>query len=538
MKEDGSVMSGSGVGRQEMLSAKELDAAAWAREQMRAWVGFLWLVFGLLALSRNAQAFGFEDVAEQARKLAATAYQPAADKMPRELREMEYDEYRDIRFKPDAALWREAKLPFEVMFFAAGRAFTPVRINEVVAQRARPVPFDPALFDFGRNKIEPRLKDELGFAGFRVHYALNRPDYKDEVVVFLGASYFRAVGKGQVYGLSARGLAIDTASPQGEEFPRFSEYWIERPQPNATTLTLYALLDSPHLSGAYQFLLRPGSETVMTVHASLYARGEVGKLGIAPLTSMYDFGENQPGHDDYRPEVHDSDGLSVQTGDGEWIWRPLVNPKRLLVTSFASVDPRGFGLMQRDRAFTSYEDTEARYERRPSVWIEPLGAWGPGRVELVQIPTPDETNDNIVAYWVPKQALTPQHPISVAYRMRWQMQSDTHGPLATVTQTRRGRGYVKQADGQLKFVVDFEGGPLKGLAADAPVEAVVTVGAGAELAERNLFRNNVTGGWRMTVRLKRSDPNKPLELRAFLKTPQRTVSETWSYIVPAEGDKS
>jgi glucans biosynthesis protein len=507
------------------------------REQARAWMAWLWLLLGLLLASRNAHAFGFEDVAEQARKLAASAYQPATDKLPRELRDMEYDEYRDIRFKPDAALWREAKLPFEVMFFAAGRSFTPVRVNEVVAQRARPVPFDPALFDFGRNKIEPRLRDELGFAGFRVHYAMNRPDYKDEVVVFLGASYFRAVGKGQVYGLSARGLAVDTAAPQGEEFPRFSEYWIERPQPNATTLTIYALLDSPRLSGAYQFLLRPGAETVMTVHASLYARSEIGKLGIAPLTSMYDFGENQPGHDDYRPEVHDSDGLSVQSGEGEWLWRPLVNPKRLLVTSFATVDPRGFGLMQRDRAFTSYEDTEARYERRPSVWVEPLGAWGPGRVELVQIPTPDETNDNIVAYWVPKQALTPQHPISVAYRMRWQMGTDTRGPLALVTQTRRGRGYVKQPDGQLKFVVDFEGGPLKGLAADAAVDAVVTVGAGAELAERNLFRNNVTGGWRMTVRLKRPDASKPLELRAFLKTPQRTVSETWSYIVPAEGDK-
>ena len=510
--------------------------AAVAREWVRGWAVFLWLLFGLLMASR-AQAFGFEDVAERARKLAGSAYQPAADKVPRELREIEYDDYRDIRFKPTAALWRAEKLPFEVMFFAAGRSFTPVRINEVVDQRARSVPYDPALFDFGRNKLEQRIKDELGFAGFRVHYAMNRPDYKDDVVVFLVASYFRAVGKGQVYGLSARGLAVDTAGPQGEEFPRFVEYWIERPAPNATTLTLYALLDSQRVTGAYQFLLRPGSETVMTVHASLYARGEIGKLGIAPLTSMYDFGENQPGHDDYRPEVHDSDGLSVHTGEGEWIWRPLVNPKRLLVTSFSTTDPRGFGLMQRDRAFSSYEDTEALYERRPSVWVEPLGAWGPGRVEQVQIPSPDETNDNIVAFWVPQQPITPQRPVSLAYRMRWQMQPDTHGPLANVVQTRRGRGYVKQPDGQLKFVVDFQGAPLKTLAADAPLEAVVSVGAGAELVEKNLFRNAVTGGWRMTVRLKRPDANKPLELRAFLKLQQQTLSETWSYIVPAEGDK-
>ena len=521
-----------------MVSSGGLGAAVVGREQARAWSAFFWLLLGLLLASRDAQAFGFEDVAQQARKLATSAYQPVADKVPRELREMEYDEYRDIRFKTDAALWREEKLPFEVMFFAAGRSFTPVRINEVVSQRARPIPFDPALFNFGRNKIEPRLMDKLGFAGFRVHYAMNRPDYKDEVVVFLGASYFRAVGKGQVYGLSARALAVDTAAPHGEEFPNFTEFWVERPPPNATTLTIYALLDSPRVTGAYQFLLRPGSETVMTVHASLYARSEIGKLGIAPLTSMFDFGENQPGRDDYRPEVHDSDGLLVHSGEGEWIWRPLINPKQLLVTSFSSTDPRGFGLMQRDRAFTSYEDTEARYERRPSVWIEPLGAWGAGRIELVQIPTPDETNDNIVAYWVPKQPIAPQHPLSLAYRMRWQMAADTHGPLAMVVQTRRGRGYVKQPDGQLKFVVDFEGGPLKNLAADAPVEATVTVGPGAELAERNLFRNSVTGGWRMTVRLKRSDANKPIELRASLKLQQRTVSETWSYIVPAEGDKS
>jgi len=504
----------------------------------RAWTAFFWLLLGLLPASRNAHAFGFEDVAERARKLAQTPYQPAAEKLPREVREMDYDDYRDIRFKPSAALWREDKLPFEVMFFPAGRNFTPVLVNEIVGQQARPVAYDPALFDFGRNKIDAKLKGELGFAGFRVHYAVNRADYKDEVVVFLGASYFRAVGKGQVYGLSARALAIDTAAPQGEEFPRFTEFWLEPPPHNATTLTIYALLDSQRVAGAYQFLVRPGVETVMTVHASLYARGDVGKLGIAPLTSMYDFGENQPGRDDYRPELHDSDGLSIHTGEGEWIWRPLVNPKRLLVTSFTTTDPRGFGLMQRDRAFTSYEDTEALYERRPSVWIEPLGGWGPGRIELVLIPTPDETNDNIVAYWVPSEPLARDKPLSIAYRMRWQMQADAHVPLAIVTQTRRGRGYVKQPDGQIKFVVDFQGGPLKSLPAEAPLEAVVTVGANGELAERNLFRNNVTGGWRMTVRIKRADASKPVELRAFLRSPQATISETWSYIVPADGDKS
>ena len=202
---------------------------------------------------------------------------------------------------------------------------------------------------------------------------------------------------------------------------------------------IYALLDSRRIAGAYRFVLTPGAETTMQVTARLYARSKIAKLGLAPLTSMYTFGENQPGKDDFRPEVHDSDGLSIQSADGEWIWRPLVNPRRLLVTSFGLTNPKGFGLMQRDRAVSSYEDPEALYERRPSVWVEPAGNWGAGRVELVQIPTPDETNDNIVAYWVPQAAVVPGKPIDLAYRLRWQLAGTVPANLAWVVQTRRGR---------------------------------------------------------------------------------------------------
>ena len=314
-----------------------------------------------------------------------------------------YDRYRDIRFKPNEAWWRGAKLPFELAFFHQGFYFDqPVRINEVVAGRVREIKFSPDLFDFGANKIDRQKMQGLGFAGFRVHYPVNTPKYKDEVLVFLGASYFRAMGKGQVYGLSARALAVDTALISGEEFPRFVEFWIEQPAANARELTIYGLLDSKRVTGAYRFLLKPGVETVVDVKAQIFLRENVSKLGLAPLTSMFTFGENQrPRTEDYRPEVHDSDGLLIQSGTGEWIWRPLTNPKRLLVTSFALDNPLGFGLMQRDRDFSRYEDLEARYERRPSAWVEPKGKWGAGRVELVQIPSPDETNDNIVAYWVP-----------------------------------------------------------------------------------------------------------------------------------------
>ena len=509
--------------------------AAQRNTVLRRWLTGL----ALIAVAGLAQAFGFDDVKARALEVASAPYKAPAAQLPPALRDLDYDAYRDIRFKPDHALWRAEKLPFQLMFFHLGRDFRePVRINTVDGQRVTRLDFDSAMFDYGRNKLDPKQLQGLGFAGFRVHFAVNKPGYKDEVAVFLGASYFRAVGKDQHYGLSARGLAVDTAAPRGEDFPRFTEFWIERPKRNATTLTFYALLDSPKVAGAYRFVLDPGVETVMQVTARLYPRDASAKLGIAPLNSMYAFGENQPGHDDYRPEVHDSDGLSIETGSGEWIWRPLVNPKRLLVTSFALTDPRGFGLMQRDRASTSYEDPEALYQHRPSLWIEPVGEWGAGRVELVQIPTPDETNDNIVAYWVSDRKPVAKQPIDIGYRMHWQMAGEVPKDQGWVVQSRRGRGYVKQPDGDLNFVVDFDGPTLRALGPAAKLEAVVEAGANAELKEQNLFHNAVSGAWRMTVRIKRLDATKPVELRAFVKPPSKgAITETWSYIIPPESEK-
>ncbi|HWH84997.1 MAG TPA: glucan biosynthesis protein G [Burkholderiaceae bacterium] len=492
----------------------------------------------LLACPLLAQAFAFKDVDTRARTLASQSYRPPAPQLPTELAALDYDALRAIRFRADRALWRAEKLPFELMFFHSGKNFPePVRINTVEPNGVKRYEFDPEMFDYGPNKIDTKKLKGVGFAGFRVHYAINTRDYKDEMLVFLGASYFRAVAKGQVYGLSARGVAIDTAVAAGEDFARFTEFWVERPARNATTLTLYALLDSKHLTGAYRFVLTPGAETVMQVTARLHLRDNGAKLGIAPLNSMYDFGENQPGRDDYRPEVHDSDGLSVLTGSGEWIWRPLVNPKRLLVTSFATTNPKGFGLMQRDRATSSYEDPEARYEHRPSAWVEPVGDWGAGRVELVQIPTPDETNDNIVAFWVPDKTPDTRRPLEIAYRLHWQMNGQTPPDVGWVAQTRRGRGYVKQADGDLNFVIDFDGAPLRALKPEARPEPFIDLGGNAQLKERNLFLNRVTGAWRMTVRVKRDDAAKPIEMRAQIRDGGRALTETWSYIVPPESDK-
>lgn len=491
-------------------------------------------VLSLIIPVQHALAFGFEDVARSAEQLAAGAYKKPNDALPKELASLTQEQYHDIRLRPERLLWRDAKLPFEVAFFPRGMYFDQtVRIHEVTEQGIGEIKFDPAMFDYGGSKIDPARMAGIGFTGLRVQFALNGK-VKDEVLSFLGASYFRALGKDQGYGLSARALAIDTGLPSGEEFPRFVEFWLERPAPGAKELVIYALMDSRRAAGAYRFVLKPGVETALEVKSRLFLRESVGKLGIAPLTSMFFFGENQrAAGDDYRPEVHDSDGLSVHAANGEWIWRPLQNPKRLLVTSFATANPLGYGLMQRDRDFSHYEDLQARYDLRPSAWVEPRGSWGTGKLELVQIPSPDESNDNIVAYWVPDVAPQPRQPLDLDYRILWQKDTETRPPMAWVEQTRRGHGYGKTPENSVGLVVDFAGPVFKKLPADAKLEAVVS-GDNIEILKRQSYRNDVTGGWRLALTVKRNDGGKPGELRAYLRNGNETISETWSYILPTE----
>ena len=493
------------------------------------------MFIGCGSFAGSALAFGFDDVAHGAEQLAAAPYRKPAESLPKELATLTYDQYRDIRYRPEGILWREAKLPFDLGFHHRGLYYDqPVKISEISEQGIAEIKFDPGLFDYGANKLDPGKMAGLGFAGFRVHFPINSKS-RDEVLSFLGASYFRALGKDQGYGLSARGLAVDTGLPSGEEFPRFVEFWIERPAAAAKELVIYALMDSRRVAGAYRFTLKPGAETAIDVKARLYLREAVGKLGVAPLTSMFFFGENQkPPGDDYRPEVHDSDGLSLHAANGEWIWRPLLNPKRLLVTSFATANPLGFGLMQRDRDFEHYEDLEQRYDNRPSAWVEPKGSWGPGRVELVQIPSPDESNDNIVAYWVPETPPQPKQPLDIEYRLLWQKDADARPPLAWVEQTRKGHGYEKAPENSVGLVIDFDGPVFKKLPADARLEGIVSGDANVEILRRHTYRNDITGGWRMTLAVRRIDNGKPAELRAFLRNGTETVSETWSYIIPAE----
>jgi glucans biosynthesis protein len=489
--------------------------------------------FALLAGTSTTFAFDFDDVATLARRRAQAPFKEPDRSQPEELELLGYDRYRDIRFRPDRAIWRAEGLPFDLMFFHRAQSNPRVRMNQVVDDKARHLPYDSDDFDFGKNTLSPDKWGELDYAGLRVHYHLNGPEYKDELIVFLGASYFRALAAGTRYGLSARGLAVDTIGWQGEEFPYFPEFWIVKPAQDARTLRMFALLDSPRVSGAYQFDVTPGAETVVEVRTRLYLRAEVGTLGVAPLTSMYQFGENQPHRVDFRPEVHDSDGLMVATGDGEWLWRPLINPNAPLVTSFSMQDLKGFGLMQRDRSFTSYEDPETRYDLRPSAWVEPVGSWGPGRVELVQLHTPNETNDNIVAYWVPETLPAVGQPLDFVYRLHWQgAQVVQQPPGGRVVQSRVGRGYRELADDEQQFMVDFMGPSIAALPPDAPVKAVVSAPVNGEILETNAYRVEATGAWRMMVLVKQLDATQPVELRGYLQSGTDVLTETWSNLVP------
>ena len=492
-------------------------------------------VGGALALPVACAAFGLPDVDARARELASAPFQETPANLPSPLQQIAHEKYESIRFAAEP-YWQNAKLPFQLQFFHEGWHFDrPVKISEITGESVHEITFDPGLFDFGESGIDPASVRELGFAGFRVTCELNAPGRMDEVLSFLGASYFRALGKGQFYGLSARAVAIDTAAASGEEFPRFVEFWIERPKPDARQLIVYALLDSARITGAYRFVLQPGKDTTIEVTEQLHLRERIDKVGIAPLSSMFFFGANQaPPEEDYRPEVHDSDGLSINAANGEWIWRPLVNPKRLLVSSFQLQDPPGFGLMQRNRAFSHYQDVSARYEAHPSAWIETIGDWGSGRVELVEIPSPDETNDNIVAYWIADARPDLAQPLEFAYRLHWQKQVETRPASAWVAQTRRGEGYPRKRDQATAFVIDYKG-PMLAALGDAPdsgsVKADVSADANGEIIENDARRNPVTGGWRVSLRVKQRSADKPVELRARLQR-ENQESETWSYILP------
>ncbi|MDF3056908.1 MAG: mdoG [Rariglobus sp.] len=497
------------------------------------------LLLGLLIISADASVraedvpFDFEVLQYRAKALAAKSYAERPSRVPESLRKLTYDQYRDVRFNPDSSWWRRDRLPFHLQFFHPGFIYNrTVQLSEVNNGREEAIGYDKDLFNFGANKTLGSIPKDMGFTGFRIHYPLNNPDYYDELAVFQGASYFRALGKGMRYGLSARGLALNTGEPGGEEFPVFEEFWIERPAEKAGRITVYALMESPSVTGAFRFIITPGPSTVMEVKSAIYRRKDVTVFGVAPLTSMFWFSETTSNrYEDLRPEVHDSDGLLLQRGNGEWIWRPLTNPKAIRVAAFGDENPKGFGLVQRDRKFESYEDLEAHYHERPSVWVEPIGSWGPGDVRLVELPTPDETQDNIVAFWVPKKLPALGEPLNLEYKLHWFIEGKggRTPPAGYVTATRVGRSSTHEPE-LVRFWVDITGAYLANQKYVPDITAEVSVGAGAKLIHQSLEKNPANGTWRVAFAIKPDGSGRPVELRCFLKKPPHILTETWSYL--------
>lgn len=479
-------------------------------------------------------AFSFDILSEWARAQAAVPYvEPVRPEGF--LGALDYDDYRSIRFRPERARWSDPGDQFRLHAFHTGWLFgEPVQMFDVSAGTVQPMPFTTADFayDNGLSERVPADAPLPGVAGFRLHYPLNRPDILDELVAFLGASYFRALGQGSSYGLSARGLAINTAVGVPEEFPRFTAFYLERPAPGADHCVLSASLDSPSVTGAYRFVIRPGEDTRMEVTARLWFRADVEQVGIAPLTSMFLYDDkNRARFDDYRPRVHDSNGLRLIGADGAVMWRPLNNPPQLAESWFAQAGGR-FGLHQRGRDFDDYQDAEAHYERRPSLDVEPLGDWGPGSVRLVEIPTDLEVNDNIVAFWVAEaKGARAGEAREYAYVLHWGNLTEADPErLAEVVATRAGAagvsGVENPADAR-KFVIDFAGPLLSGLPADAAVKPVVTLSAGEILAQ-TLEPVPEDGVWRLVLDV--AAPGAAvIELTAHIAGYGRKLTETWLY---------
>lgn len=484
----------------------------------------------------TSEIFDFSSVVKIARAQAAHPYKSLTT-IPEALSKLSYNDYQKIRFKPEYSLWYGSQRRFHVMPVPAGLYYNHcVKLNVITTRGVTPLRFSKKDFSFPSASFARRMPENLCAAGFKLTYPLDGPGIQNQFLVFAGASYFRAVGRPNRFGLSARGIAINTAFPPHEQFPAFREFWLVEPAPGASHFTLYALLDGASLSGAYQFDVTPGETTTLKVKAELFFRQTPRVAGIAPLTSMFLYGANTPRPPgEWRPAVHDSSGLQIENGDQEWLWRPLINPQNFLVSSFTLSNPRGFGLMQRDEDFNDYEDLGARYDLRPSAWIEPEGEWGKGRVELVEIPSPSETEDNIVAYWVPEDLPKPGLTYTYQYKILFGKAEEALPPAGYTAHSfvgsGRNPGMPCTADrDSLRFIVDFAG-HIPGGSGD--IRGVVSANDASSITDVTVERNDAEGGYRLSFRVNPAS-HKPLDLRAFLRRGPAALTETWSYLLPWE----
>jgi periplasmic glucans biosynthesis protein len=465
--------------------------------------------------------FSFDTLLAEAKRRAAIPYAPQRSSLPAGLDKLSPEQYRSIHFNHDAGIWRDEPVPVRIELLRAGsNPQSTVIVSTVEKGMAQDLVATPSMFEMGPTL--PQLgKVPLPLSGFRLRSQINSKKVWDEFLVFQGASYYRAVAQHLVYGLSARGLALNTAEPSGEEFPAFTHFWIERPAPHSASIVIYALLESNSTTGAYRFTAQPGAETVMDVDLTLFPRTEMRVVGIAPLTSMFLFDETNRGRlDDYRPEVHDSDGLQITSKSGEHIFRQLANPIKLQVSAFTTQPPQGFGLVQRSREQRDFEDFENLYERRPSAWVEPKGDWGAGAVELVEIPSGRESNDNIVVFWRPAQTFSPGHPAQFAYRVTWLAEPALPKGLGKVIATRSGASL----DGRRRVLtLDFIGAGEKtdGLRLDLGASS-------GKISNAALNSNGAIHGLRASFEIDPKDADL-IELRLRVMRADHPVTETWLY---------
>jgi glucans biosynthesis protein len=468
--------------------------------------------------------FAPEDVVALARQLSTQDYQEPTS-VPAPWTEIAYEDYQSIWFDPRNALWNDqSDVPVRLDVFAPGLYFpNPIALSVIEDGVAHPLMFDLDLFDKTDKFPDLPIDETLGYSGLRLRAELEASGIFQEFTVFQGASYFRAIGTGNTYGLSARGLAINTAVGAGEEFPDFRAFWLEKPAPGSDTFVLHALLDSPSCAGAYRFEITPGDALVMDIDARIFPRVDMDHVGVGPLTSMFQYDQtNRHRFTDFRPAVHDSDGLSIVNGAGETLWRPLANPTRLQVSAFIDDNPKGFGLMQRAQNYSDFADLEALYHKRPGVWVEPKGDWGEGAVTLVEIPTPSEVFDNIVCYWAPKGGLPAGSDNAFSYSLTWS-QDKAYGNGLTVCNTMIGSAFENRG---IIVLIDFDSSP------DMPddfsmISHPIRASAGT-VSGGVLQKNPETGGPRLVFKFEPGDAEL-IEFRAQLYVDGAPLSEVWLY---------
>ncbi len=482
----------------------------------------------------DARPFSFEALKDEARRLVGEPYRKPVAPAPEITARIDYEAWGHITYNTDHALYADTTEKFPVEFFHLGKFFQKaVHVHVVTNGQAREILYDPSYFNMPADSIARQLPAGAGFAGFRIQESKDGPlDWKkNDWIAFLGASYFRAIGELRQYGLSARGVALDTwQAGSNEEFPDFTHIYVG-PE-TADSVVLHALLEGPSIVGAYRFVMTRGKGVVMDIDCALYLRGAFTRFGLAPLTSMYWFSETvKTTGVDWRPEVHDSDGLAMWSGDGERLWRPLNNPGRVMASAFGDTNPKGFGLLQRDRTFDHYLDG-VFYDRRPSVWVEPKGDWGKGAIHLIEIPTDDEIHDNIVAMWVPEKPATPGAAFELSYRLHWLANEPFPSPLARCVATRLGNGGQPgrpRPKGVRKFMVEFLGGPLADLPFGVRPEPVLWASRGAfSYVFTEAVFDDAPGHWRAQFDLT-VEGTEPVEMRLYLKNGEKTLSENWMF---------